>query len=257
MLPKVFLLYIALVLVSFLRPTGVLAQTELTGLAVSTPISETEAKNGDLICSEKDLYILCKTEYAPSIYGVINENPSAAMATDTQGFHPVVTTATAKVNVSSKNGNIALGDFITTSTTPGVGQKATRNGFVVGLALENYESNDPNASGAIFVAINPRATIEIVESKSTNLLDLIREGLSAPVLTPLATIRYLSAALVVIVALVIGLIYFGRVAKAGVEAIGRNPLSSRVIQSGVFLHVFLTIVVVGVGLAIAYLILTL
>lgn len=257
MLPKVFLLYIALVLTSFLLPKGILAQVELTGIAVSTPISEPDAQDAQIVCSEKDIYVLCTTEYAPSIYGAINENPSAVMATETEGFHPVVTTATTKVMVSSKNGSIALGDFITTSTTPGVGQKATRNGFVVGLALESYESDDENATGTIFVAVNPRATIEIVESKSTNLLDLIREGLSAPVLTPLATIRYLLAALMILVSFVVGFIYFGRVAKAGVEAIGRNPLSSRVIQSGVFLHVFLTVVIVGVGLGIAYLILTL
>ena len=55
----------------------------------------------------------------------------------------------------------------------------------------------------------------------------------------------------------LGFIYFGRIAKAGVEAIGRNPLASRTITSGLVLHILLTIVIVGAGLGIGYLILVL
>jgi F0F1-type ATP synthase membrane subunit c/vacuolar-type H+-ATPase subunit K len=70
-------------------------------------------------------------------------------------------------------------------------------------------------------------------------------------------LRYLTAALMVILGFVLGFVYFGRIAKAGVEAIGRNPLSSKTIEFGLILHILLTIVIVGAGLGIGYLILTL
>ena len=56
---------------------------------------------------------------------------------------------------------------------------------------------------------------------------------------------------------VMGFVYFGRVARSGIEAIGRNPLASRIIQFNVILHILISIVIVLVGLAIAYLILIL
>ena len=61
----------------------------------------------------------------------------------------------------------------------------------------------------------------------------------------------------VLIAFTLGMIYFGRSSRAGIEAIGRNPLAKRVIQFTVFMNIVLTIVIVIVGLAIAYLILIL
>jgi F0F1-type ATP synthase membrane subunit c/vacuolar-type H+-ATPase subunit K len=53
------------------------------------------------------------------------------------------------------------------------------------------------------------------------------------------------------------MIYFGKASRAGIEAVGRNPLAKRVIQLTVVMNIVLTIVIVLVGLAIAYLILIL
>ena len=92
---------------------------------------------------------------------------------------------------------------------------------------------------------------------SSNLLTFIREGISVPLFEPLESLRYLLAFLIVIIAFSVGLIYFGRVAKSGVEAVGRNPLARRMIEISVILHVALTIAIILIGLAIAYLILIL
>jgi F0F1-type ATP synthase membrane subunit c/vacuolar-type H+-ATPase subunit K len=61
----------------------------------------------------------------------------------------------------------------------------------------------------------------------------------------------------VIISFTLGMIYFGRASRTGIEAVGRNPLAKRVIQLTIFLNIVLTIVIVMVGLAIAYLILIL
>jgi len=43
-----------------------------------------------------------------------------------------------QVKVSTDNGQILVGDFLTSSDIPGVAMKATKPGRVVGIALENY-----------------------------------------------------------------------------------------------------------------------
>ncbi len=46
------------------------------------------------------------------------------------------------VKVSTKNGDIQPGDYITTSDIPGVGMKATEAGRVIGKALTGLSGTD-------------------------------------------------------------------------------------------------------------------
>jgi hypothetical protein len=45
------------------------------------------------------------------------------------------------VKVSLENGEIKKGDYLTSSSTPGVAMKALRPGPVVGKALEGFDSS--------------------------------------------------------------------------------------------------------------------
>ena len=160
------------------------------------------------------------------------------------------------VRVSSQNGNIEVGNLVTSSNIPGVGQKATSNGFVLGLALEGYTSDDTEATGDILVSLNIHPTSGFVGDR-TNLIANVRQALSAPVIAPLASLRYLLAFIIAILSFGVGFVYFGRVVKTGVEAVGRNPLASRAIQITVLINILITIVIVVAGLGIAFLILIL
>jgi len=53
---------------------------------------------------------------------------------------PVVENSLATVRYNLQNGPIAKGDYITISNEPGVGMKATEDGFMVGVALENSDA---------------------------------------------------------------------------------------------------------------------
>ncbi|MEK7498151.1 MAG: hypothetical protein AAB656_04520 [Patescibacteria group bacterium] len=235
----------------------VAAAQELTEVAISLPITGGDAASGSLICTNDQSYVLCDQEYSNSIYGVVNSTPSLSIVNDDAGSKLVVKSGIVEVRVTAKNGNILTGDLITSSTTAGVGQKATHNGYVLGAALADFSPDDPNAEGQIGVSLNIRATNEVTDDAGTDLLSTLKQGLTSAFLTPLAALRYISAALIVLVAFALSFIYFARIAKAGVEAIGRNPLSSRTIQAGVVLHILLSIVIIAAGLGIAYLILTL
>jgi hypothetical protein len=189
--------------------------------------------------------------------GVIAENTALELNdTELENPRPLLTSGIATVRVSGQAGNIVEGDFITTSLTPGVGQKAIRNGYVVGVAIENYDTEDPNAIGQIQILINIHPESKISGTRG-NLIQFIRSGLAVPVLEPIEALRYLLAIAMILISFTFGMIYFGRASRAGIEAIGRNPLAKKVIQITVILNVVLTLAIIGVGLAIAYLILIL
>ncbi len=250
------ILLAVLFLIGLHLPESVLAQTTpISGVALSIPISDTNAKSGDIICSIKNGFVPCTNSYDSGMYGVINDNPIGSVESVGAG-RLVNTTGTVEVNVTTVSGEIKEGDFVTSSTTAGVGQLAIHNGYVLGIAQEGYSDPDKTKVGQILVSISIHPTIGISDNQ-TDLFRSIREGLISAQISPLATLRYLTAALMVIAGFVLGFIYFGRIAKAGVEAIGRNPLSSRTIEFGLILHILLTIVIIGAGLGIGYLILTL
>ncbi len=235
---------------------SVRAQEPLQGVAISLPVSGTNVADGSIICFVGTGYGLCSKEYDTQVFGVINDNPAVAFEATAAGIRLVVREGNVRVRVSSKNGNIAEGDSVTTSTVEGVGEKAVKNGYVIGTAMESYTNTDAAAVGTVLVTLNIHP-VSTLSDERTNLLDVFRQGLQAPVLGPLAALRYILAFLMVIISFVLGFLYFGRVAKAGVEALGRNPLAGRAIQLSVLFNVAITIVIVGIGLGVAYLILAL
>ena len=233
------------------------AQEKSSGVAISIPIADKNAKDGNIISSSTKGYILINAPYDTSIYGVITEDPSIFIENvnlpDTKA---VITSGKAYVTVSTTNGEIEVNDFITTSEIKGVGQKAKINGFVLGTALQGYSEPNKDKIGKILVSVNPHYNGSFIGARG-DLIQILRDARGIYSLSPLSSFRYLLAALVAIISFVLGFIYFGRVAKSGVEAMGRNPLAGRQIGLGMVFNLLLTIIIVAVGLGIAYLILIL
>lgn len=243
----------------FVFPQLVSAQTDSMGIAYPTEVaSGVTTQPGDILCLKSGGVVLCNEEYDPAIYGVVTNSPTAAFRHDNDQSLPlVVKDGNTLVRVTGENGNIQVGDLITTSSTnPGVGKKADLNGFVLGEALEDYQPSDPTTVGEVYVSIKIHPVTSF-EGARSNLIGSVRQALSAPVLSPLATFRYLLAFLIALISFGLGFFYFGRVIKTGVEAIGRNPLAQRAIQITVFVNIVITLVIVLTGLGIALLILVL
>lgn len=232
------------------------AQEASSGVTISITIIDKNAKDGNIIVSTSKGYALSKIPYDPNIYGVITENPSLFIENiNLSDTKPVLSKGKAKVLVSTINGNIKTNDLITTSAIPGVGQKETINGFILGVALQNYTEPNKDKIGKILVSINPRFNGSF--TAQGNLLQLLRSGLDAFPLAPLASLRYVLAGIITTITFVLGFMYFGKVARTGVEALGRNPLAGRMIQLSIVLNLLLTLAIMAIGLGIAYLILVL
>ncbi|MFH1632004.1 MAG: hypothetical protein ABIA47_03250 [bacterium] len=84
---------------------------------------------------------------------------------DTGVYVPVALLGQVPVNVNDEGGAIAVGDYVTLSSTPGVARKATGVGYVLGRALESH------ASGA--------DTIKVLIQPKWHALDILTEEGSA------------------------------------------------------------------------------
>lgn len=217
-------------------------------------IQEQNVSEGDIITFTSDGYKKSTIAYDSHVYGVVTDNPQVVLeSTDASNAHAVISFGKVYVKVSNENGNIQAGDLITTSKTPGVGQKANDSGYVLGTALESFSGDTPGIILVVLnIGFNSRAT-----TVSSNLIQNLKLALSAPEVSPVNALRYILAAAIVIIGFVFGIGFFGRVSASGVEAIGRNPLASKLIMLSMLFHLSLSLVIILVGIAIAYLILVL
>lgn len=249
------------ILISFLmlliKPSSVFAQISSSAIAIPMPVNEDNLQDGDVICSGSSGNTKCTEEYSPGMFGIYTQNPSAEFEDrELANAKPLITQGIVEVRVTAVNGRINEGSFLTSSTVEGVAMLATRNGYVLGMAMEGYNPGDTATIGKVQVAVNihPEASLK---EKRNNLVEILREGVEEPIMEPLESLRYLLAVLIVLIAFVLGLIYYGRASRAGIEAIGRNPLAKSTIQTGIVMHVLLSIVIIAIGMAIAYMVLVL
>lgn len=231
------------------------AQESATGVAVPLPVAG-EFEDGTVLCSTEAGNLPCERTYDPSTFGVLVLNPAASFELDTADpdMQQVMTSGKAFVLVTGAAGPIKKGDFVTSSTAKGRAQKASKSGYVLGMAMEDFDETGADKNGKILLNISIRPAI-LSSGAGANLLDLLKSGVDAAFMTPMAALRYTIAAIVVGSSVIFGFMYFGKTARSSVEAIGRNPLASKRIQLGVLINILMTVLIMGGGLGIAYLIL--
>ena len=98
------------------------------------------SKPGDLIAMIEggaDKYMISQGRYDANVIGVYSSNPTLTLNSPKSGV-PVGLQGRVPVNVTNSNGNIQKGNYLTASDIPGQAMKATKAGFVVGRALEDF-----------------------------------------------------------------------------------------------------------------------
>ncbi len=236
--------------------SGIATDVNIQSPNAQTALAGSQIQNGDIVSATSKGYTLSNVENDGFVFGVINLKPAIVFTNSGNNTKfPVVTYGKVYVRVTTHNGNIAANDYITTSTTPGVGQKAIKDGFVLGNALESYSSPDHNKVGLILVELNPH--YNTFTTTQENLLSSIQQAASAPFLSPLTSLRYLLAVIVTAFSFGFGFIYFGNMSRHGIDALGRNPLAAKYIRQGLFLNITMAVGIIVAGLFLSYLILTL
>lgn len=230
-----------------------------SGVGITVNLIDDNAADGSIVSFSQKGYQLSTVSYDPTTYGVISDTTSVTLEdpeTNNEKSRVVLTTGKTLVRVNTQNGAIKSGNLITTSETPGVGMLATQDGYILGTALEDYTESDTSKVGSIYVSLNLGFNSQSTVLRQ-NLLGNIKNAFSSPFLTPANSLRYIIAGLAVILGLSIGLIHFGRSTANGIEALGRNPLARNAILLSMAVNLVLTIVAMGVGLGLAFLILSL
>lgn len=227
------------------------------GLAHMYEVIDEDVKDGSLVTSTDEGVTLTKIPYDAQILGVVARDASIIIASE-EGPNsvPVISNGLVYVLVSSAEGEIKKGDILTSSTNPGVGVKATKSGYVLGYAMEDYSDPDPEKVGKIVVNLS----LHYYNSRSTlagTLTDILKIAVLPTKDSPNALFKYLIAGLVVILSFLFAFLTFGRMAAKGIEALGRNPSASATIHLGIILNVAIVIGIILVGLIVAFFILRL
>lgn len=248
-------LLISALFFSFEMPSPVLAS--YFSPAVSLPIENEVSNPGDIVSYTGGKYSLSNKPYDTEMFGVIVENPSTSFEDlNLEKYKLVSSFGETPVWVTAKKGNIKVGDLITSSDYAGVGEKAEESGQVLGIALEDYAPSNSTDMAQILVFVDIKTSF-VEKAMSKNLLEVLRMSLTSPFMTPIESLRYLLAIAVVFASLVIGFSNFGKITGSSVEAYGRNPLAGPAIKKVVAFNFIMTVIIMVIGLVIAYLILIL
>lgn len=227
------------------------------GVARMMETKDKDPKDGSILSSSSQGAILSAVPYDSQVLGVVARDAAIIMTQtgSTQGV-PVISNGAVYILVSSKEGAIKKGDFLTSSDIPGVAVKAVKSGYVVGSALEDYSSTDTKQVGQIAAMLN----LHYFNSKPTfpgSLSDIFKIAILGAGESPSPIFKYIVAAIVVLGSFSLGFLSFGRTAAKGVEALGRNPAAKNIINLGIIFNVVIVVAIVGAGLAVAFLILRL
>ncbi len=266
---RVLLVLFLLVTSYLLLVTSIHAQTKSVDVTYSYTALDPQAADGDILFSSNQNLNQADTPYSNRIFGVLQKNALIVYRSIDNKGQPVSRTGIAQVNVTTLNGPILKGDYITSSAIPGKGQKASQSGYVLGIALDNFTGEGAQtaniqghnvAVGKIAVALRIEYA-EIDTARSINrLLEYVNSALFKNVQDPekfIQIVRYISAGLIVLIAFGIGFITFSRAMAKGVEGIGRNPLAKNAIQFSIIINAALTAAIALIGVIASFLILRL
>lgn len=256
-------------LFSFFIPS-VHAQLEIVEPYV---INSEGVKDGDIVSYSNQGTVLSERDNDDKIFGVIDTDPLLVYRRRGDNGMPVVRSGTVEVNVSTANGPIKIGDLITTSTLKGKGQKSVVSGYVVGVALEDFDGSSgedisftPSKGGNSVQLkagkINVAIKIEFAElntARSANrLLDALNLAFFRNIQDPekfVNILRYILAGLAIIISFSLGFFTLAKTIPKAMEALGRNPLAKTTIQFGMVINIIFTIGIALVGIVAAIILL--
>jgi hypothetical protein len=241
--------FIGFVSLGFFVFSGVVLAQELPLIARNLEVADSEARIGDIVSQAEEGLVRASSTYDENIIGVVAENPIMLFGKETPTTLKIISFGEASTKVSNTNGGIKKGDFITSSDKPGVGQKATKSGFVVGQAMQDFDQEE----GLILVFIQPQKILFPSTPVVGGVLDQLLQSLSKLMLpeTIPEVLRYIFALLVGGGSFIVGFFSFIRALKEGLTATGRNPLAQGSIRTAMILNLIGILILTIAGLALA------
>ena len=217
-------------------------------IATIQVINDPAAVDGDIISNTDQGLVRSATTADIHLFGIIVDKPLVVFKEPGATGSAVVRNGIAEVNVTEDEGPVKKGDYVTSSEKAGKGKKAIRSGYVIGQAVADA------AGGRVLTALRIEYA-EVTTPRSANrLMEMLGSTFFKNVQDPskfAEIVRYILAAVVVLLSFLFGFFTFSRSIPKSIEAIGRNPLSRSAILISIGINVFLMIVSCLLGLAAA------
>ena len=241
---KILLIFLGIFVFS-----GVILAQEFPLIARNLEVADLEARTGDILSQAEEGLIRTGIPYDENIIGVVAEDPIIVFGKETTTTLKIISFGEALTRVTNINEEIKKGDFITSSDKPGVGQKATESGFVVGRAMQDFNQEE----GLMLIFVQPQKIVFPSQPAPGGIIAQILQflpELMIPETIP-EVLRYIFALLVGGGSFMIGFFSFIKALKEGLAAIGRNPLAKRSIQTAMILNLIGIFILTLAGLALA------
>ncbi len=251
----------------FTRPAH--AQSQGIEVASVYDLSDKDAVEGDIISLTKDGLGRSKTAFDNQMFGVMHKSPLLVNRRIDNSGEAIARTGIANVNVTTLNGPINKGDYITSSLIAGKGQKSSESGYALGIALAPFGENDGQkityegkqiSSGQVSVALRVEYAEPGAPRNANRWFGFVGAAFLSNVQDPKqfgTIIRFLAAGLVILLSFTFSFLTFSRSIAKSVEALGRNPLAKNTIQMSMIINIILLIVTGLIGIVASYLIIRL
>lgn len=205
---------------------------------------------------------------------IVSGNESAlTIGQSTSGQEVYVSnTGQHDVLVSSQNGSISIGDYITISSLAGIGMKADPNeAEVLGQAAGNFNANSNSLSNVqLNIGSGQKQTVSIglipvtINIEKNPLFNQGSHGIPSILsnITKYATNKSVSATrvylgmLCVLAGMVVTITLIYSAIKSSFISIGRNPLAKKAIMLNLIRVLIISILIFGISLGAAYLIIS-
>lgn len=268
-----FLLVTCLFLLAVFSAGGALAQDVPQGY-----LSDESLQKGMIVRLKKGdgtkVEAITQSE-ANDIFGIVVSRNDSPVSLSNPGSEPEVLVATSgsyEVLVSSQNGAVKVGDYITASSLRGVGMKASgAQKLVLGKALKDFAGENSDIEGSatletssgkrevalgrvpleVSVAHNP-----LYEKENTaGVPEFLRRAAGVVTDRPVTALRIYAGLAVLALSIFIagGILYAG--VRSGMVAIGRNPLAKRSIIRNMIQVTLMSLIVFVIGVFAVYLLL--
>jgi hypothetical protein len=195
------------------------------------------------------------------MYGVVVDPSDAPLTVNNKGSQVfVASSGIYRVLVSTINGPIKMGDYLSMSTLDGIAAKATPSQTTtLGQAEANFDgssnvitNNGGQAIGRIYVNLtiqkNPFASSDPVPA-------FLRRTAVALANKPVPVARIYTALIIFVIAAIATVTILWSGVRSSLVSLGRNPLSRHIILGGLYKVIFTGLAVFAIGLAGVYLLL--
>lgn len=226
---------------------------------------------GSIVSLKKDTsdeVVAASMKTVDNILGVVINSDSAllSLSSGEKNQVQVATSGIVQVLISDINGTIKEGDHITASPIAGVGMKATGNVRIVGVAQgalgngskQSYKDADGKEKTAQFgeVPVLVNVAYFFKEPEKTIIpiaLQNVANSVAGKAVSPVPI--FISGAIFLIMIIIVSAMIYSMI-KSSIISVGRNPLSQSAIYRDLIQLSGLMILILGVGIAAIFLILT-